>query len=127
MEPLKRICIIDDHTIVIRLLILLIKESIKDSEIITETHGLRGFELIKSCNPDLIILDIILPGMSGFDICQELRKIDKFKEVPIIAFTSLSMISDKKIFVDAGFNDYLPKTLEINELIKIIKRHLFEF
>ena len=88
---------------------------------------MRGFELIKSDNPDLIILDIILPGMSGFDICRELRKIDKFKEVPIIAFTSLSMISDKKLFVDAGFNDYIPKTLEINKLIKIIKRHLFEF
>ena len=124
---MKRIYIIDDSTLILSFLSALINEIIEKPEIITETHGLRGFELIKSDNPDLIILDIILPGMSGFDICQELRKIDKFKEVPIIAFTSLSMISDKKIFVDDGFNDYIPKTLEINKLIKIIKRHLFEF
>lgn len=124
---MKRIYIIDDSTLILSFLSALINEIIEKPEIITETHGLRGFELIKSDNPDLIILDIILPGMSGFDICQELRKINKFKEVPIIAFTSLSMISDKKIFVDAGFNDYIPKTLEINKLIEIIKRHLFEF
>ena len=61
-------------------LFLDVLSTISDIEILSEVNGEKGFELIKENDADLIILDIQLPGMTGIEICQELRKLDKFKD-----------------------------------------------
>ena len=94
---------------------------ISDIEIYAETRGDTGFELIKSGNPDLIILDITLPEISGIDICIELRKIEKFKNVPIIAVTALAMKGDKERIMAAGFDKYVSKPLNVKEFKELVK------
>ncbi len=97
---------------------------IPDLEIYEESKGNLGLELIKSGEPDLIILDIQLPEMNGIEICSELRKLDKFKDTPIIAVTSFAMKGDKERILKAGFNQYVSKPIKVKEFREIVKRYL---
>lgn len=97
---------------------------IPEISIFEEMRGDSGLELIKSGDPDLIILDIQLPEISGIEICIELRKIDKFKEIPIIAVTSFAMKGDKDRILSAGFSEYISKPIRVNEFRKLVKKYL---
>lgn len=99
-------------------------KNIKDVFIMTETNGRRGFRLIKSGDADLIILDINLPGMNGVNICRELRKIQKYKKTPILAFTALDMNGGQEHILNAGFDLCIPKTAGLSYIVKIIKKYL---
>ncbi|MBN1215053.1 MAG: response regulator [Candidatus Lokiarchaeota archaeon] len=88
---------------------------IPNIQIFTETQGDSGLELIKSGNPDLIILDIQLPKLSGIDITKELRKIERFKSVPIIAVTSFAMKGDRERILKAGIDQYISKPIKVQE------------
>ncbi|MFX1364388.1 MAG: response regulator [Promethearchaeota archaeon] len=97
---------------------------IPDIEIFEETRGDLGFELIKSGNPDLIILDIQLPEMNGTEICSNLRKIEKFKDIPIIAVTSFAMKGDKERIMSSGFNQYISKPIKVQEFRNLVLKYL---
>jgi len=88
---------------------------IPNIQIFTETQGDSGLELIKSGNPDLIILDIQLPKLSGIDITKELRKIERFKSIPIIAVTSFAMKGDRERILKAGIDQYISKPIKVQE------------
>ena len=94
---------------------------IPNVEILAKENGKDGLELIKSEEPDIILLDIQLPDMKGTDICKELRKMKKFFNTPIIAVTSFAMKGDKERIIEAGFNDYVSKPLNILEFRKKIQ------
>ena len=116
---MKNVYVIEDNEKNMKLFRAILK-LIPDIEIFEETRGDLGFELIKSGNPDLVILDIQLPEMNGIEICTELRKIDKFKETPIVAVTSFAMKGDKDRILDAGFNHYLSKPIKVQEFRELI-------
>ncbi|MBY9006228.1 MAG: response regulator [Candidatus Lokiarchaeota archaeon] len=115
----KNIYVIEDNEKNMKLFNAILK-LIPDIKIFTETQGDLGLELIKSGAPDLIILDIQLPNMSGIDITKELRKIDKFKSVPIIAVTSFAMKGDKERILAAGIDKYISKPIKVQEFREII-------
>jgi len=87
-------------------------------------QGQRAFEQIKKEPPDIIILDIQLPRMSGIDIYRELKKIEKFKTIPIIAVTALAMKGDKERILEAGFDAYISKPIIIKEFRNILNNFL---
>ena len=121
---MKNVYVIEDNEKNMKLFRAILK-LIPDTEIFEETRGDLGFELIKSGNPDLIIIDIQLPKMSGIEICSELRKIDRFKDIPILAVTSFAMKGDKERILAAGFNQYISKPINVQKfrelLIKLLK------
>jgi CheY-like chemotaxis protein len=119
----KNVYVIEDNEKNMKLFRAILK-LIPEAGIFEETRGDLGFELIKSGNPNLIILDIQLPEMSGIDICTELRKIEKFKEIPIIAVTSFAMKGDKERILSAGFNEYISKPIKVNEFRELVKKYL---
>lgn len=81
-----------------------------------------GLEKIKSSKPDLILLDMMLPGKNGFDVLSELQADEELKKIPVIVFSSLSQESDIKKAMDLGCAKYLPKdTYSTNEIIGEIK------
>ena len=92
--------------------------------IFEEMRGDSGLELIKSGDPDLIILDIQLPEISGIELCIALRKIEKFKNTPIIAVTSFAMKGDKDRILSAGFNEYVSKPIRVSEFRELVKNYL---
>ena len=119
----KNVYVIEDNEKNMKLFKAILK-LIPDIEMHSEIRGDSGFELIKSGNPDLIILDIQLPEMSGIDICTELRKIENFKDIPMIAITSFAMKGDKERILQAGFNDYVAKPIKVAEFRELVKKML---
>ncbi len=119
----KNVYVVEDNEKNMKLFRAILK-LIPDIVIFEETQGDLGLELLKSGNPDLVILDIQLPEMSGIDICTELRKIEKFTEIPIIAVTSFAMKGDKERILSAGFNEYISKPIKINDFREVVKKYL---
>lgn len=122
----KKIYIVEDYKRNIKLYEALF-QTIPDVEIITETDGLKGFEMIKSGDPDLIILDYKLPKMNGIEICKKLRKIERFKNIPIIAVSSTPIegeVDREATFKEAGFDLSFSKPLKAIEFRAILNELL---
>jgi DNA-binding response OmpR family regulator len=83
-------------------------------ETISVTHPKKGFELLNQKQPDLVILDIMLPDMDGFEVCKVIRQT---KSVPIIMLTARGEVTDKIVGLELGADDYLPKPFEPRELV----------
>ena len=84
-------------------------------DVVCAEDGMKGLELAKSMNPDLILLDIMLPGMSGMDVLQKLRK--EKNRVPVILVTAKSQEMDKIIGFHTGADDYVTKPFSVKELL----------
>ena len=119
----KKIYVIEDNEKNMSLFTAILK-TIPDIEISSETRGDTGLELIKNGNPDLIILDIQLPGLNGIEICKELRQIDAFKETPIIAVTAFTMKGDQENIMGAGFTQYISKPIRVMQFKETVTNYL---
>ncbi|MFC1632646.1 response regulator transcription factor [Patescibacteria group bacterium] len=87
--------------------------------------GETGLEKVKSYSPDLVLLDIILPKMSGFEVLESIRKDDAYKDIPVIMLTNLSQRDDVERGLDLGAQDYLIKAhFTPSEVVTKIKKYL---
>jgi DNA-binding response OmpR family regulator len=81
---------------------------------LTATHPENGLKKLNQKSPDLVILDVMLPGMDGFAVCKTIRQ---QSSVPIIMLTARGDLSDKVVGLELGADDYLPKPFEPRELV----------
>jgi len=110
-----KIFIVEDEPSIVQLVKYnLEKENFK---VLVSNNGEEGLQEIKKTEPDLILLDWMLPDLSGIDICKALRKDTKFKNIPIIMLTARSQEEDKVLGLNVGADDYLPKPFSNLELI----------
>jgi len=79
---------------------------------------LTALEKFGECSPDLVVLDIMMPGMNGFEVCKRIRK---FSEVPIIMLSARGDVEDRIVGLEIGADDYLPKPFEPRELVARIQ------
>ena len=114
---MKKVLIIEDDREISDLLVLHLKDL--GCEVKQCFDGLNGVKTAESELFDLIILDIMLPGMDGFDVCKELRKTEIL--TPIIMLTSKSEETDKVLGLEFGADDYLTKPFSIREFIARVK------
>jgi DNA-binding response OmpR family regulator len=111
--PRKTILVVDDEPqIVMGLRDALEFEGFR---VIAASKGREGILLARSEGPDAIILDLMLPDLNGYAVCEELRRINAF--VPILMLTARSQETDKIRGLDAGADDYVTKPFSVNELI----------
>ena len=89
--------------------------------IIKASNGIHALELIENHSPDLIILDWMMPKMSGIDVCRALRSRSETKQIPIIILSARSEDSDKSLGLDTGADDYISKPFSPKELISRVK------
>lgn len=87
-------------------------------KVTTATHPEDGLKILKRELPDIIILDIMLPDMDGFEVCKEIRKA---YSVPIIMLTARGEVTDRIVGLELGADDYLPKPFEPRELVARIQ------
>jgi two-component system response regulator MtrA len=90
--------------------------------VIEAATGDEGLELARASDPDLILLDINMPGMSGLDVCRKLRAEGSL--VPIIMLTAKTDVIDKVVGLEVGADDYVTKPFEVRELLARIGAHL---
>ena len=89
--------------------------------VITAADGLEGLQKARAENPDLMILDIMLPKMDGFKVCRMLKFDQKFKSIPIILLSAKSSERDLEMGKEVGADAYLTKPFRTQELLKVIK------
>jgi len=87
-------------------------------DVLTETNGIRGIETACRVRPDLIVLDLMLPGMDGLDVCRTLRR---DSDVPIIMLTARIEEADKLIGLELGADDYITKPFSPRELVARVR------
>jgi two-component system, cell cycle response regulator DivK len=80
-------------------------------DVVSAHDGLTGVELARTKNPDLILLDIQLPGMDGYAVARALRQNENLRTVPIIAVTSFAMVGDREKCLAAGCTGYMEKPI----------------
>ncbi len=83
-----------------------------------------GIELVRARRPDVVIMDINLPGMSGYEATQKLKLWPETKDIPVIALTAAAMAGDRRRFADAGFYRYLTKPVRVAELLSTLEELL---
>ena len=118
-EKTHKILVIDDDTGFLEL----VKNRLKSNgyEVVTADEAPRGLEIAMKEAVDLIILDVMMPVINGYNICRLLKSQDSHKDIPIILLTSRSTDEDQKIGHDVGADAYLLKPLDTNALLDKIK------
>lgn len=116
----QKILIVEDEEKIARVLEL--ELSFEGYEVGKALDGLSGFQLFQEQDWDLIILDVMLPGISGIELLRRIRSVDK--HTAIIMLTAKNSIEDKVSGLDLGANDYMTKPFEIEELLARIRANL---
>ena len=111
----EKILVVDDEQNIIEL----IKFNLKNIgySIITANNGIDAFELAKIEKPNLILLDLMLPKLNGFEVCKKIRKDENINLIPIIMITAKNEENDKILGLEIGADDYITKPFSIKELI----------
>ena len=116
MEERKKIMVVDDDQHIAELVSLyLMKEGYKTMEIY---DGREALEKVDSFQPDMMLLDLMLPGMDGYKVCTEVRK---KSDIPIIMLTAKGETFDKVLGLELGADDYIVKPFESKELLARVK------
>ncbi len=119
---MKRIAIVEDNPDNRLLLQAILEDQFNIVEYEDGASALQGFT---ESTPDLVLMDISLPGMGGQDVLGRLRDDPALRNVPVIALTAHAMLGDRKRFLDAGFDDYVTKpVVDESILIGAIERLL---
>ena len=98
----------------------LLKKNNFESIVVVE-NGLQAYEQVQEQHYDLILMDMQMPVMNGFEATQKIRELDDYKETPIIALTAFAMKGDREKCLEAGATDYIPKPIDSQEFIEKIK------
>jgi len=93
-------------------------------DVLEADDGLTAVEVATKERPDLILMDISLPGIDGVEATQRIKASDGTAHIPIIALTANAMRGDRERFIAAGCDDYLPKPISTSELVSMIGEHL---
>ena len=80
--------------------------------------GKEGLQMAGSTSPDLILLDLSLPGMDGWEVLRQLKQHPRMKHIPVVALTAHALVTDRTRALEAGFDDYDIKPVEMPRLLK---------
>ena len=86
----------------------------------------RAIHELEQAVPDIILLDVNLPGMNGLDLARQLRQEERYSTVPIIAITANVLVGDREKCLEAGCNDYMPKPIDIRKLRELMRMYMPE-
>lgn len=117
----KILVVEDDFTIADNLKALL---NVKGHQVVFAADGQAGVELARKEMPDILLLDILLPKLGGFDVCRILKSDPKTAAIKIIMLTGLGRMGDVETAFSAGANDYLIKPYDNDRLVKKIEKVL---
>ncbi len=115
----QHILVVDDNPQIRELL----KECLQDEYRVSEADdGNSALDQVKQTIPDLIISDVIMPGMDGFDLCRALKTDENFRKIPVILLTAKASELMRAEGMEAGADDYIPKPFSPNDLLEKIRK-----
>jgi DNA-binding NarL/FixJ family response regulator len=121
-EPRRIVLIVDDSPDTLRML----TDAIEDAgmTVLVALDGEQALSLIDRITPDVILMDAVMPGLDGFEVCRQIKQRSSFGHVPVIFMTGLSATEDIIKGLDAGGVDYVTKPIAPDELLARIRVHL---
>jgi CheY-like chemotaxis protein len=119
---MKKIVIADDNTVSREL----IREVLgpENYEIVEACNGQQALEKVTETNPDLVLLDIQMPALDGYQVVEMLRRDPRFGGVPVVALTAFAMRGDQEQALASGFDAYITKPIKASLLRKEVQRLL---
>ena len=116
----KKILIVEDDDFLLQMYVT--KLELEGFQVISAIDGIKGLKLAKKDKPDLVLLDLQLPSMSGFEVLENLKQDDEIKQIPVLILTNFSQKEDIERCLNLGASDYLIKAHFVpSEVIKKIK------
>jgi two-component system cell cycle response regulator len=119
---MPRILIIDDNRANLDLMLYLLRAFGYDA--VGHSDGLAGYEAAKTDDFALVLTDILMPGIDGYEIARRMKGDARLAAIPLIAVTALAMTSDRERIEGAGFDGYITKPIEPATFVAQIERHL---
>jgi two-component system alkaline phosphatase synthesis response regulator PhoP/two-component system response regulator VicR len=115
----KRILVTDDDPVILRL--LQVNLELEGYDVLLAHHGEEAYELAVAETPDLVILDIMMPRMDGYETVEKLKATDKTKDIPVVFLSAKAQQSDIEKGQEYGVADYLTKPFDPTELIEVVE------
>lgn len=121
MEP-KKILVADDEPHILRV----VKDKLANAgfAVTTAGNGEEAVALARANHPDLVLLDVMMPKMNGFDACRTLRADPAFAGVPILLLTARGQEADRTMGIEAGATEYITKPFSPRGLLQTVQAHL---
>lgn len=119
MKEKKKVLVIDDENDIL----LIIKSALHEEgyDVTTANNGYDGLALAEDASPDLIILDIMMPEMDGFEVLQQLKENEKTAQIPVVILTGLSSKDKIREALNKGIDYYIVKPFEYQDLVSKVK------
>src|SRR5215470_8300670 len=117
--PSKKILVVDDTPHNVKMLVDLL--SAKGFETLTASSGKEGLDLIETERPDLVLLDVMMPGLDGYEVCRKIRANPEYGILPVIMVTALDPTRERIKGLDAGADDFLTKPVNTAELVARVR------
>ena len=114
-----RILVVDDIPANVRLLEA--KLSSEYFDVITASSGPQAIEIARAESPDIVLLDVMMPGMDGFEVCKRLKSDPQTAHIPVVMVTALSDVSDRVRGLEAGADDFLTKPIRSDDLSHLLR------
>ncbi|MGB9716446.1 MAG: response regulator transcription factor [Thermodesulfovibrionales bacterium] len=118
----KKILVVDDELDLVETIRFQLE--MEGFNVITAHNGEDALNLARTENPDLILLDIMLPKLDGYKVCRLLKFDEKYKNIPIIMLTARAQEKDKIIGLETGANEYITKPFDMDKLLERVKAYL---
>ena len=113
------VLVVDDHPLNLELIEGCLADV--DCRVITATDGIEALELVKKDRPDLVLLDVMMPRMDGYEVCRRLKDSPEGKLLPVVMVTALGQIADRVRGLEVGADDFIVKPIERVELVARVR------
>jgi two-component system, cell cycle response regulator DivK len=120
----KCILIVEDNPLNMKLFSAMI--AAQGYEVLQASDGSQGLDLAQRKHPDLIIMDIQLPSMSGLEVTQNLKSDNATRDIPIIATTAFALRGDEEVILASGCDGYMAKPIAISQFLELIETFMLK-
>lgn len=117
------VLLVDDHPQNLELLEVYM-EDIPEARVVTATNGLEALARVAEESPDVVLLDVMMPKMSGFEVCKRIKSDPRTRDTVVIMVTALNETSDIERAAECETDDYLAKPVERRALVELVRKHL---
>jgi putative two-component system response regulator len=120
----SKILVVDDAEENIKLVTEILNRPNKAYDIVSASDGHEALQLVKEFIPDLIMLDVVMPGIDGFEVCRILKEDERTRLIPVVMITALDSQQDRLKGLEAGVDDFISKPFNVYELLARVKNLL---
>ena len=120
----KKILAVDDEKHILRLVQINLEKA--GYKVVTGTNGREALEKVRSEKPELVVMDVMMPEMDGYESIREIRSSASFRNLPVLAVTSKAMMGDREKCIAVGASDYISKPVDIDQLVSLLRVWLYD-